>query len=939
MTRLAVVRSIAAEFRPKPSEAARLSPEDLSVLQRLWDTREKRFPGSYLVVIQADATILLSTAQPSEVGSYVGDVLLESHQEGEARTVRELIAGKQDWVGETISPAGVLRVSAYSYSSALRGLIAIHVPADEVYAEIRTAALPWALGLTASCLALFLLSLTVLHRHHRRAEMTLQESAERLQAVIQASPAAVAALDSDGLVTLWNAAAERIFGWSNEEVLGHPLPIVPADRQEEGRVLQERVLRGEAFSEMELRRQRRDGSLIDVSLSAAPIRDLSGHIVGVLGMLADISQRTQAEEKLEHLQDQHRLILNAAGEGIYGLDLNGNTTFVNPAAARMIGWEIQELIGKNQHDVLHHSKPDGSPYPHEECPIYGAFRDGVPRFVDQEVFWRKDGTSFPVEYLSTPIRTERGNVVGAVVVFRDISERKQAEETIRRSEANYRMLFDSASDAVLLHDATTGRILDANRKATEMYGYSHEDFMGLEVAALSANEAPYTEGEALERMIAAREEAHLFEWKARNKAGTVFWVEVSLKRVKLNEEGFVLAAVRDISERKQLEAQFRQAQRMEAVGQLAGGVAHDFNNLLGVVIGYSDLLLDGLGADDPKRKRVQEIRKAGERATSLTRQLLAFSRKQVLQLKVLDLNALVDGMDKMLRRLVREDIEFVTVPGAELGRVKADPGQVEQVIMNLVVNARDAMPTGGKLTIETRNVELDEDYVHQHLAGEPGPYVLLAVSDTGHGMDKETQQKIFEPFFSTKGEGKGTGLGLATVYGIVEQSGGYIWVYSELGQGTTFKIYLPRVEEALTVAKPAEIPAGALQGSETIVLVEDAEPVRLLAREFLGRLGYTVLEAGDGVEALAIAKGHKGSIHLLLTDVVMPGLGGPQLAEALLAQHPELKVLYMSGYTDNAIAQHGALESGIFLLEKPFTKETLARKMREVLEAGEEKKP
>jgi len=386
-------------------------------------------------------------------------------------------------------------------------------------------------------------------------------------------------------------------------------------------------------------------------------------------------------------------------------------------------------------------------------------------------------------------------------------------------------------------------------------------------------------------------------------------------------------------ELNRLEAQIRQAEKMEAVGRLAGGVAHDFNNLLMVIRGYTELLLSRADQSDSLSASAKEIQKAADRATALTQQLLALSRKQVVQPQVLDLNAVVADMDKLLRRVIREDIERVTLLKPGLGRVKADQGQIEQIIMNLAVNARDAMPKGGKLIVETSNVELDEGYVSSHPVVTPGSYVMLAVSDSGAGIDQETQTRIFEPFFTTKENGKGTGLGLATVYGIVKQSGGYIWVYSEPGQGTTFKIYLPRIEETDEKAKLEEAIAPPARGSETVLVVEDEMSVRRLTRQFLEENGYRVLEAIEGCEALRISNQHKGPIHLLLTDVVMPQMSGRELAHSLVPLRPEMKVLYMSGYTDDAIVHHGLLEQDIAFLQKPFTLDALAHKVRAVLDA------
>ena len=408
--------------------------------------------------------------------------------------------------------------------------------------------------------------------------------------------------------------------------------------------------------------------------------------------------------------------------------------------------------------------------------------------------------------------------------------------------------------------------------------------------------------------------------------------------VKSRPARFVSAVVRALreaeekAEHKRLEEQFRQAQKMEAIGQLAGGIAHDFNNLLTVINGYSELMLQTLSADDPQRNSLEQIKTAGKRAALLTQQILAFSRRQVLEPRVLDLNEAVATMDKLLRRMIGEDIALVSSPDPALWRVKADPGQIEQIIMNLAVNARDAMSQGGKLTIETANVELDEAYARRHASVQPGPYVMLAVSDTGIGMDAKTQARIFEPFFTTKEPGKGTGLGLSTVYGIVKQSGGNIWIYSEPGKGATFKIYLPRVDEEVEVTAPVPVRPETLRGSETILLVEDDEMVRALAGAILQYNDYTVLETRNGQEALRICQEHPGPIHLLITDVVMPGMSGRELADRLAPLRPSMKILYMSGYTDNAIVRHGVLDIGTAFLQKPFTPVALAQKVRKVLD-------
>jgi two-component system, cell cycle sensor histidine kinase and response regulator CckA len=474
-----------------------------------------------------------------------------------------------------------------------------------------------------------------------------------------------------------------------------------------------------------------------------------------------------------------------------------------------------------------------------------------------------------------------------------------------------------------------------------MLGYTLEEMIGQPVWKFIVEEETARQ-QILEKLAGTKPPGRGVERTYRRKDGTTLPVLIE-DRILRDSGGRIIGirtTIQDISglkraeeEMRVLEEQFRQSQKMEAVGRLGGGIAHDFNNLLTVIKGYSQLSLLDLKESDPLWGNIQEIQKATQRATDLTRQLLAFSRRQILDLKVLDLNILLRDLDKMLRRIIGEDIELVTLLSGDLGRVKIDPGQIEQVIFNLAVNARDAMPSGGKLLIETTNVELDKEYANAHIGVVPGRYVKLSVSDTGIGMSQEVREKVFEPFFTTKDKGKGTGLGLSTVYGIVKQSGGNIWVYSEPGHGTTFKIYLPRVEEQLDTFHALDETDYSPRGSETVLLVEDEQEVRLLAHRLLSQQGYRVLEATNGVEALHVAQEHGGEkIHLLLTDVVMPQMGGKELADQLKILRPDIKVLYTSGYTDNAVVHQGVLNPGTHFLQKPFSLKTLSHKVREVLD-------
>ena len=534
---------------------------------------------------------------------------------------------------------------------------------------------------------------------------------------------------------------------------------------------------------------------------------------------------------------------------------------------------------------------------------------------------------------------------------RERGARRVAEVALRESEGRFRRLADSGIIGIVTADLD-GPILEANDTYLAMVGFSREEMAHGAVRWNDLTPPEYAAlGERAGKQLVESGVAAPWETETFRKDGSRVSILVGAALLEYPKS---IAFIADLTERRRAEQdtkreqaareraeeslrqsqeQLRQAQKMEAVGRLAGGVAHDFNNVLSVIMSYGELLLGDLKPADPMRACVEEIHKAGARAAGLTKQLLMLSRQQVVAPRVIELHEVLASMDKMLQRILGEDVELVSVPPkAPAGRIKADPSHIEQVILNLVVNARDAMPTGGKLTIETANVVLDQDYALSHLPAKAGPHVMLAVSDTGIGMDRETQARIFEPFFTTKEVGRGTGLGLSTVFGIVQQSGGHIWVYSEPGKGTTFKVYLPRVDADLDVARPMAAPA-TLRGTETILLVEDEEQVRAIVLNILRRQGYRVLEARNAGEALLHSEGHGGTIDLLLSDVVMPQMSGPALAKRLAGARPDMKVLCMSGYTDDSIVRHGVLESGVAFLQKPVTPASLATKVREVLDA------
>ncbi|HKC66268.1 MAG TPA: PAS domain S-box protein, partial [Pyrinomonadaceae bacterium] len=655
-------------------------------------------------------------------------------------------------------------------------------------------------------------------------------------------------------------------------------------------------------------------------------------------------ERKQAAQALRESEERYRAFAANCSEAVWRFEMevplsvdlpedaqiehfykHGFLAECNDVMARMYGLtRAEELVGMKLAQLLPPSDPQNVAY------LRDFIRSGYKLTdVESQEQDREGNTKCFLNSLTGIV--EDGKITRAWGARRDITARKHAEQELSKSEERYRDMVENAHDIIYSHDLE-GNYTSINKAGERIMGYTREETLGMSFRQIVAPEYLEKVRQMIARKLAG-EEATAYDLEIIAKDGRRIAVEVNTRLVYQNNVAVgVQGIARDVTERRQLEEQLRQAQKMEAVGRLAGGVAHDFNNLLTAITGYSDLTLRRLRPEDPLRRNVEEIKKAGDRAASLTRQLLAFSRKQVLQPKVLDLNAVVSDMEEMLQRLIGEDIELRTMLAPELGSVKADPGQIEQVIMNLAVNARDAMPQGGKLTIETANVYLNEGYATRHIAVKPGPYVMLAVSDTGEGMSEETQSRIFEPFFTTKEMGKGTGLGLSTVYGIVKQSGGNIWAYSEVSEGTAFKIYLPRVGETAEVYKPHHEVEENLDGTETILLAEDDERVRGLVRAVLEDYGYRVLAAENGGAALAISERHSGPIHLLLTDVVMPEISGSELADRLARSHPEMRVLYMSGYTDESIVHHGVLDADMPFIQKPFEPDALGRKVRELLD-------
>jgi two-component system, cell cycle sensor histidine kinase and response regulator CckA len=653
---------------------------------------------------------------------------------------------------------------------------------------------------------------------------------------------------------------------------------------------------------------------------------LAGQVGRIYEIEHEILEREQVESALRHERDRAERYLEAAEVILLKLDLEGRITLVNRYACSVLGWTAAELLGRDWFDTCVPAR------------IRDAAKEKFHNLVGGDLsivenpILTKSGEERLIEWRNTLLRDDAGRAVGTFGSGADLTERVQAVEALRTTEERMRFALAAAEVGIWDMDFTTGTNIWSETLEAQ-YGLKPGTFGGTFEAFVERvhpddrKSVRETVGEAI-RSGADFTVQHRTLWPD----GTVRWVS-GAGRVHLGEHGEPVRAVGislDITERHTLEEQYRQAQKMEAIGRLAGGVAHDFNNLLTAILGYTELLLADLAPDDPHQTDVGEIQKAGLSAAGLIRQLLAFSRKQIIEPTLLGLNAVVADMRAMLQRLIGEDVRVTLALRPDLAPVMADRGQVEQIVMNLALNARDAMPGGGRLTIETANVELDEDYPKAHLEVKPGRYVVLTVTDTGTGISPEVQARLFEPFFTTKEPGKGTGLGLATVQGIVSRTGGSVAVYSEVGRGTAFKVYFPRADAAEMVVE-APLPARRRDGAQTVLVVEDAGGLRELAKRLLERQGYTVLVAANADEAIQLFE-QSASIDVLLTDVVMPGGSGPELIKRLVERRPALKVIYMSGYTEEAIVQHGVLNPGIAFLHKPFTSETLGRKVREVLD-------
>ncbi len=734
----------------------------------------------------------------------------------------------------------------------------------------------------------------------------------------------------DNPIIYTNAAFENLTGYSFEEVSRQNCRFMQGPETSPQTIgkIREAIEKRTPFRG-EILNYNKNGESFWNNLRISPVFDHSGRLTHFVGVQQDISERKRAEQMVIESEEKYRSIVETANEGIWLTDAATRTTYVNRQMAQMLGYTVEEMLGRPLFDFLFEEDLPDAQRKYERRKM-GESEIGEFRMR------RKDGSEIITLYNTTPRRNQAGEIVGFLSMRSDITESKKAERGIKNAEAKYRRLIESSPAVVYLAEPYPPFSPIYVSPNVEAFGYTTDEwFVRPDMWVNIIHEDDRAKVVRATEVAIAQETETDLEYRIVRQDNTIIWLHDKGRFIsdeQGNKTGWQGVMV-DITRTKELEEQLRQSQRLESVGRLAGGIAHDFNNMLTVINGYSELTLRLLKPDDPLRDNIEEIKKAGERSALLTQQLLAFSRQQVLKPVVLNLNEVITETLNLLQRLIGEDVELAIALNSKTGRVNADPGQLSQIIMNLAVNARDAMPHGGKLTIETANVFLEPADARRKIGILPGAYVMLAVCDTGHGMDEKIQQQIFEPFFTTKELGKGTGLGLATVYGIVKQSGGNIEFDSVAGAGTTFRVYLPRVAEQPEAVEATETSVEFLSGTETVLLVEDEEVVRNLSKKMLETGGYTVIEARDGLEALKICAGGKCEFDLLMTDIVMPQMGGWELAEKLTEKLPNIKILFTSGYNDDAMIRRSFVETNTNFIQKPFTFDILNREIRKLLDA------
>jgi PAS domain S-box-containing protein len=778
--------------------------------------------------------------------------------------------------------------------------------------------------------------------HRKRAEEALRESEERFRAITESTSDAIIAADSQGKIIFWNVSAKNTFGYEEEEMLGKPVHVLLPERfRDTDRKGMEEFLEtatspfiGRAVESICLKK---DGSEFPAELSRFGWKAGSESFIGAI--IRDITERKRVDEALRESEERFQQVAENAQVWVWEVDDHGLYTYSSSIVEKILGYKTDEVVGeKHFYDLF---LPEDRESLKKAAFEVFTKKESFHEFINRNV--RKDGKTVWLSTSGVPMLDDQGNLLGYRGKDTDITERKQAEEALRESEERLRSIMENANDAIFFVDSR-GNIRFFNRKAEELYGYTADEIVGKPHSVLIPERLQEIHRTWMEKFLSLDKSAisgKIVEGIGERKDGSEFYVETSTALLKQRGETYLVAILRDITERKKaeeekakLEEQLRQSQKMEAVGLLAGGIAHDFNNILTAIIGYASLLQMKLQEDDPLRTQAGYILNSANRGANLTQGLLAFGRKQIINPKPVKVNEVINKVEKLLTRVIGEDIELKVKLTDKDTTVMADSVQIEQVLMNLATNARDAMPEGGHLIIGTERKEIDRAYIRTHGYGKPGEYVFISISDSGAGMDDETREKIFEPFFTTKEVGKGTGLGLAMVYGTVKQHNGHISCYSEPGKGTTFKIYIPLYKgEAIETATQWAAPTTtSMEGTETILIAEDDSDVRKLTEDVLKRFGYTVIEAVDGEDAIRAFKENKEKIQLLLLDVIMPKKNGKEAYDEMKKIRPDIKVLFISGYTANIIHKRGMLEVGLDFILKPVSPTELLRKVREVLD-------